>query len=1275
MGFNWVFFFSCVALWLALAPVHCGKRLPDLNFSRSMPVSEPAEIPRRRLQPKFAKPVPVAGTQGKLKRAAHQRTSTAKTTASQNKQTNHIVKHDAKKADQKQKIGVKTRRYGNSLTSNGKGGKTAGGKPIAPTSRAQQLANAKQVSRNNRKGDFGTGSTRQAPTPKNLSGGRSSRSPSMGQSSQGAGGGGTRPATRRPQSHSPKNRGVTGPTNTFKAPKNIGKNFKSRRKNFRPTPEPTTPLGRHRFRRPPTTKRPTPVPTVGRRGIIGSGRRNGKGHSRSFTPVRPGRPTRSPFRSAAGGTSGVGGSSLAPIARSSGHRPAKPSWIRAAAPNLRGGGGSTSSAQPSRRARRSSNRPSTLDASNSSIGTAPMAMGKKPRRGPTHAPARSNGNSTAPSKPITAPARKPTTQGPTFAYGRRGKGTSRPTPRPTYNPAFPRPTFNPTFFNPLPPKGFIPRTSWPTAHPTRTPRPTLHPTTLRQGIQKDNSGQGGRNKAAGTVGYGNYSNPANLLLPPANALMPPTMARTTTITSTCLPNPQRKMPINYKALVKRYKLSPDQVLFFYMFLRTKWAAGNIHLTTGVQQIRIQMFNGLRNVSQTLDEQRLQNGYWIDAIMTQIVNDPAAFNELASKAVRNIIWAGLARTNDPTMVQAAGQQMAGVNMGITGGLSILDGRINCGQISFRQDVNQRICRRLSTGKAAEEEGKALTSENVNERAVHMQKPLAADEDVNGEEEGGEEDGLDSLQELLQLPPQALEALFQGIEANIEKDNSNPLVGVGEVEAMMGTQRESERSLAAAAGVMRRLGARAGEVERSLAFPFGVDAPTPRPTNSWEEAKPTARPTPTPTLINQNTDITQLASLTFYLTVTYCVECIGAATNGRISANARIGRIVSAALQDRVIVEEAFQEAARTSSDIIINGQLSEVDVQQSTAAQPVYYFPTISGLRNAFSPTPRPTWTPPTKMGPSFAPSFSGWSQIGFPPTPLPTAQPSPVPGHPTFAPTPRPSRPSPAPTRIPTPAPTPRPTTSAPTMHPTRRPIAIWVAPSLPTARPTRTFDTLQPTARVNVNSNAGSTSAMSSSTMTTIIVVSCLLPIISILIYLGYRSFGSGSAEETRKKKWALQNMLKVIEEEDDDEVAIKRNSIHEFYTQKAAASSPAYNSTVGKIAAVSTRPSAVPRQKETHAAANSSVSSPPAAGTKTYKFDISSVEEKKEEEEDQRFSPYIINLRKDRVSVLARRGSSGTTRDGSLVRPGYSMRSMARNRDPHFDLPASGYNQESDF
>lgn len=850
--------------------------------------------------------------------------------------------------------------------------------------------------------------------------------------------------------------------------------------------------------------------------------------------------------------------------------------------------------------------------------SAPKGTASSKRGKPRPTPALFGGNITA----------KPSTPHPSFVYGRRGRGTARPSPRPTYNPAFPRPTFIPTFFNPPPPKGFFARTSHPTARPTRTPRPTLRPTTLREGIQKDNSGSGARHQAAQTIGYGNYSNPSKMFLPPAITLLPPKDARTASITPVCLPTLRPSYTLNYKTLVKRYKLSAAQIRFFYIFLRTKWPAGLIHLTSPVQQVRIQVFNGLRNVSQSPAEQRRQNGFWISAVMTQMVNDPAAFNELASRAVRNIVWAGLARTNDPAMIQAAGQQMAGVNLGITGSLSILDGRINCGQISTPGDVNQRVCRRLGTGKeAVEEEGEALTGD--------------------GGVVGGDGGGIGDIERRRLL----------GDDVGDDRGFHSPLRQMQHKEQEQEQAQEQEREPDQQGG---------GGVEeetvrqRTLPFNYGRGAPTPRPTNSWEAPQPSPRPTPNPTLINQNTDITPLAGLTFYLAATYCVECIGAVTNGRISYTARIGRIISAALQDRVIVEEAFQEAARASSDIIVSSQLSEMDVQVSVAGEPALFYPVITGLRLAFSPTPRPSWTPPFTTGPTISPSASVWAQIGFPPTNRPTPQPSPIPGTPTSRPTPRPSRPTPTPTRVPTPAPTPLPTTRAPTTPPTRRPISVWVAPSLPTASPTRSFATSQPTASVNANSNAGGGGQMSSSSMTTIIVVSCLLPFVSILGYLGYRSFGSANAEEKRKKKWALQNMLKVIEENDDDEeVKVMRNSIHEFYTDKAkAVSTPST-----RIPTVPTRP-------------RPSQPAPPAQQapvTDKYRFDPTRVANTPDEEapvgKNELFSPYIVNLKKERAgSLLSSQGGP---------RPGYSIRSQTnqRKRDPITGLPTGSYYGSSSF
>lgn len=1164
-------------------------------LSREVPLSV------RRLQPKFAKPVPVAGKGGTIKREKIQQKSTAKNTKDANKQATHVLRHNAKLANQQHKSAVKTRRYGTSTTTNGKGGKMAGGKPIAPTSQVQSKANHQQAVRNQRNGHFGTGSTKQAPTPKNLRGGRSSRAPSSSLGSRsgggGSGSGSGKSSTRRPQFHATRKRGVTSPTSIIASgPNFFGKN------------------GLVRIKKKTWSN-----------STRGGGRRNGKGRSGSFTSTRPAMVPSLQHRfvakknssaTAAGGRENVG-NGLTPIVRHSGHRPARPTRSRATteAPRAQGGRNTTRGGGSS-----GHKRPGSLKSPHG------VGSSKLPRRvGSTKIDKStiptSSSRPTSVSKPVH---RKPSTPHPSFVYGRRGRGTPRPSTRPTYNPAFPRPTFIPTFFNPPPPKGFVARTSNPTARPTHTPHPTLRPTTLREGIQKDNSGSGARYVAAQTIGYGNYSNPAKLNLPPASALLPPESARTVPVTPASLPT-LRPGTFDYKTLVKRYKLSPAQVHFFYIFLRTKWPAGLIHLTSPVQQVQIQVFNGLRNVSQSPAEQRRQNGFWISAVMMQMVNDPAAFNELASRAVRNIVWAGLARTNDPAMMQAAGQQMAGINLGITGSMSILDNRINCGQISTPGDVNQRICRRLGTGKReAEEEGEALTGDGGDSGGgVGFG---VADDDERRRLLGDEDEGLDSLLHSLQQKEEQQQQWQEQWQ-----------------------EREQEQEQAQ---VQERQSAQVGGVEADSVIPFRFrrGAPTPRPTNSWEAPQPSPRPTPNPTLINQNTDITPLAGLTFYLAATYCVECIGAATNGRISYTARIGRIVSAALQDRVIVEEAFQEAARTSADIVISSQLSEMDVQVSVAAEPTLFYPVITGLRLAFTPTPRPSWTPPFTTGPTISPSVSVWAQIGFPPTNQPTPQPSPIPGTPSSRPTPRPSRPTPNPTSIPTPAPTPLPTTRPPTFLPTRRPISVWVAPSLPTASPTRSFATSLPTASVNANSNAGDSGRITSSSMTTIIVIACLLPVVSILGYLGYRSFGSANAEEKRKKKWALQNMLKVIEEnDDDDEVAIKRNSIHEFYKEKAKAVSPP-----SRIAAVQTRP---PRPSQPAA--------PPAA--EKYRFDPTRITNTTEEEapvpKNELFTPHIVNLKKERAgSLLSQNGA----------RPGYSIRSQ-RQRDPTTGLPAGSYGSKS--
>ena len=292
--------------------------------------------------------------------------------------------------------------------------------------------------------------------------------------------------------------------------------------------------------------------------------------------------------------------------------------------------------------------------------------------------------------------------------------------------------------------------------------------------------------------------------------------------------------------------------------------------------------------------------------------------------------------------------------------------------------------------------------------------------------------------------------------------------------------------------------------------------------------------TPSYVSQNPKIVQFAGIQLYLDSQYSSDVVGVATEGRVYVQARVQRLMSVALQNTNIFQAALRAAASESVDPALKELFANVLVVRAVAAAPRPFFNTIRGLRAAYAPSPRPSWTPPSKQGPSWRPSVTTWDLIYLPPTAAPTRQPSPRPGEPTAAPSPRPTNPTPRPSPPPTARPTQSPTSTAPTPLPTRRTFAPWQPPSPPTFTPTfwSQLVTPVPTASVGANAaNAGDSNGrgLTPGALSAVIVFSILLPVVATAVYFFWFSEWAKDRAAAREKTKASKDfMLKRIREEE---------------------------------------------------------------------------------------------------------------------------------------------------
>lgn len=755
---------------------------------------------------------------------------------------------------------------------------------------------------------------------------------------------------------------------------------------------------------------------------------------------------------------------------------------------------------------------------------------------------------------------------------------TRPTPRPTYRPTTRTPTARATNHPAL------------TSDPTRTPTP--RPSTIAEGVQKDSHGKHGQ------LGLGTMSNPFPLSLPKAGSLVPPPSATRSQILPTWpfyQPPPGTKQ--NFDVLADKFDLSPDQVLFLHTYIcQVYTCTGTMRINTATQQVVMRVLDGHRNLSASLYQQRVDNGQWLDAIISQFSLDALSFNQAFNRAIRSVLITGLLRTKDPAFENMQGLKFAGAESGLSGGVVFNDERVNCGTNAPPGTpwwlLSTRPCRKLKDDAMELEEAAKEVTVKLHIRPV----PITELADSNSDRHLAAKRAANPTTNIKFQPRRPSRP-----QPTRPKGPSSP------VKSGTGVRKGSMPKTASGSGSRVTSGGRNVPSRRSRQSPSVSISPssssastTLQPTLSvaqefkqflaWERQKkaraqakatprsrgmnatrshapaqprkkaPTASPTSTPTLITQAPpSVVQLAGLEIYLTAQYSPDIIGAASNGRVQARERICRLMSAALTNRAVVEASLRAAASESVDPVVRQTLSMAELVGLVVAEPTMYSSIITGLRAAYAPSPRPTWTAPFTTGPTFSPSISSWDQLAFPPSPRPSSHPTPLPGHPTTRPSPVPTRPTPSPTRLPTRVPSARPTTHVPTIAPTRRVFAAWIPPNPPTPVPSFTLMSSAPSLDAEVNANSQAKKGdMSSSTMASLIVVAVLIPIISVVIYFfcfSSRAKAAKAAREEQKK--AKEYMLKVIAEEEatitastgvaKDDLEEMRTSLHQFYSKKS--------------------------------------------------------------------------------------------------------------------------------